>query len=202
MRTYFLALLASLVSSPLALATEGHLESLTTNGSGCPIQSDLKVPYAFDGQWLTVELNKAFSIKVDKGYGLSLEDSRKNCAITLQLQPPAGYRYAVERVVSWGTYQLSANDQFVGSLNGFFEGDGRTFSSSADAKGPSSTQNYTFDRNFSGSNMIWSECNKDSALTLNAALRVAPSNNNGKYATRSTGSLDRIAFRFVYQKCY
>ena len=202
MRTYFLALLATLASSPLAFATEGRLESLTTNGSGCPIQSDLKVPYAFDGQWLTVELNKAFSIKVVKGNGLSLEDSRKNCAITLQLQPPTGYRYAVERVVSWGTYQLSANDQFVGSMNGFFEGDGRTFSTSADAQGPSSTQNYTFDRNLSGSNLVWSDCNADSALTLNAALRVAPSSNNGRYATRSTGSLDRIAFRFVYQKCY
>ncbi len=202
MRTYLLALLTTLTSASFAQATEVRLDSIEANGSGCPIQNDKAIPYGFDGQWLTLELNQAYSIKVVKGSGISLEDSRKNCAITLNVQAPRGYRYAIERVVSWGSYQLGSNDQFVGSFDGFFAGSGDTFTSSSTANGPTGNQAYTFDRTFSGSNLVWSSCDDDRALTLNNAVRVAPRGNNGKFATWSTGSLDRIAYKFTYKACY
>lgn len=202
MKSMVFAGLATLSLSSLALATEARIHSVFTNGSGCPIQEGKKIPYGFDGHWLTVELNHAYDIKVVKGTGISLEESRKNCAITLDLEAP-GYRYAVERVVTWGKYQLAPNDRFDSSLIGFFEGEGETFSADADAFGPVwNQQNYTFDRTLSGSNLVWSECSTDRVLTLNTAVRVAPKGNAGKYANRSTGSLERVAFRFIYQKCY
>lgn len=196
MKSKIFAVLATLSFSSLALAAEGRLVSASANGSGCPVQDGKDIPYSFDGQWLTLEVSKAFKVKVEKGTGISLEDSRKNCAVTLELDAP-GYRYAVERVVAWGSYQLGANDQFVASLDGFFQGDGRTLSSSVEANGPTSLQNYNFDRTLG---LVWSECSTDRALTLNSAVRVAP-RANGKYTTASSGTLDRVAFRFVYQKC-
>jgi hypothetical protein len=202
MKSTIFAALATLSLSSLALATEARLNIVSTNGSGCPIQEAKKIPYGFDGHWLTVELNHAYPIKVAKGTGISLEESRRNCAITLDLDVP-GYRYAVERVVSWGTYQLAPNDQFVASLTGFFSGEGDTFSSETEAFGPVwNQQNYNFDRTLAGSNLVWSECNSDRSLTLNTAVRVAPKGNAGRYASQSKGSLDRVAFRFIYQKCY
>jgi hypothetical protein len=202
MKSKVFAALATFSLSSLALATEARIHDVSTNGSGCPVQEGKKIPYGFDGQWLTLELNHASPIKVVKGTGISLEESRKNCAITLELDAP-GYRYAVERVVTWGQYQLASNDQFVVSMNGFFQGDGATFSSQSEALGPVwSLQNYTFDRSLNGSNLVWSECDSDRALTLNTAVRVAPKGNGGRYASHSKGSLDRVAFRFIYQKCY
>ncbi|WP_141734557.1 DUF4360 domain-containing protein [Oligoflexus tunisiensis] len=202
MKSNVFAVLATLSLSSLALAAEARITSVSTNGSGCPIQNGKKIPYGFDGQWLTVELNHAYNIKVVKGTGISIEESRKNCAITLDLDVP-GYRYAVERVVSWGTYQLAPNDQFVATVNGFFSGDGDSFLSDSEALGPVwSQQNYTFDRALNGSNLVWSECHDDRSLTLNTAVRVAPKGNAGRYANQSKGSLDRVAFRFIYQKCY
>ncbi len=202
MKSKIFAALASLTLSSLALATEAQVKIISNNGSGCPFQEDKSIPSGFDGQWLTVELNQFNPIKVVKGTGISLEESRKNCAITLDVDAP-GYRYAVERVVTWGSYQLAANDQFVVSLDGFFQGEGETFSSDTEALGPVwNQQNYNFDRTLSGSNLVWSECNSSRALTLNTAIRVAPKGNSGRYANQSKGSLDRVAFRFIYQKCY
>lgn len=202
MKSKIFAALATFTLSSLALATEARLNIVSTNGSGCPVQEGKKIPYGFDGQWLTVELNQAYPIKVVKGTGISLEESRKNCAITLDVDAP-GYRYAVERVVTWGSYQLAANDQFVVSLDGFFQGEGQTFSSDTEAQGPVwSQQNYNFDRSLNGSNLVWSECNSSRTLTLNTAVRVSPKGNAGRYASQSKGSLDRVAFRFIYEKCY
>jgi len=202
MKSKIFAALATLSLSSLALATEARLTSFNTNGSGCPVQDGKKVPYGFDGQWLTVELNHAYNIQVVKGTGISLEESRKNCAITLDLEVP-GYRYAVERVVTWGTYKLAANDQFVATSSGFFAGSGSTFSTETEALGPIwSQQNYSFDSTLSASKLVWSDCDSDRALTLNTAVRVAPKGNAGRYANQSKGSLDRVAYRFIYQKCY
>jgi hypothetical protein len=202
MKSKFFAALATLTLSSLALATEARLNIVSTNGSGCPVQEGKTIPYGFDGQWLTVELNQAYPIKVVKGTGISLEESRKNCAIVVDVDAP-GYRYAVERVVSWGTYQLAPNDQFVASFDGNFQADAKTFSSDSEALGPVwNQQNYNFDRTLGGSNLVWSDCNESRTLTLNTAVRVAPKGNAGRYASQSKGSLDRVAFRLIYQKCY
>ncbi|HYX37538.1 MAG TPA: DUF4360 domain-containing protein [Oligoflexus sp.] len=202
MKSNFFAALATLSLSSMALATEARLEVLSTNGSGCPVQAGKTIPYGFDGQWLTVELNHAFHIKVEKGTGISLEESRKNCAITLDVQAP-GYRYAVERVVTSVSYQLAPNDQFVASLNGFFAGDGATFSSDSEVLGPVWKQeDRTFDQTLNGSNLVWSECNSNRDLTLNTAVRVSPKGNSGRNASQSYGTLKRAAFRFIFQKCH
>lgn len=200
MKSKVFAALATLSLSSFALAAE--VKVLNANGSGCPVQEGKSIPYGFDGQWLTLELNQAYPIKVTKGTGISLEESRKNCQIMVDVNAP-GYRYAVERVVTWGTYQLAANDQFVASFDGYFQAEGKTFSADSEVLGPVwSQQNYNFDRTLSGSNLVWSECNEDRILNLNNAVRVSPKGNGGRYATQSKGSLDRVAYRFIFQKCY
>ncbi len=102
MKSKIFAALASLTLSSFALATEARVSIVSTIGSGCQVPEGKSIPYGFDGQWLTVELNQFNPIKVVKGTGISLDESRKNCAITLDVDAP-GYRYAVERVVSWGS---------------------------------------------------------------------------------------------------
>lgn len=202
MKSKIFAALVTLSLSTLVLATEAHLTSFNSNGSGCPVQNGKKVPFDFDGQWLTVELNEAYSIQLVKGTGISLEESHKNCAITLDLEVP-GHRYAVERMVAWGTYQLAPNDQFVASINGFFAGSGTTFSTETEVLGPIWNQeSYAFDSTVSASKLLWSACDSDRALTLNTAVRLAPKGKAGRYANPSKGSLDRVAYRFIYQKCY
>lgn len=181
-------------------ARAARLQEINFNGSGCPTPD--APSYGFDGQWLTLDFDQVNrSVRVNKGSGTSLEESRRNCAATLNLETAQGYRFALERVVAWGQYKLGSGDQFTFDLRNFFQGAAPTAALDIDAQGPSGRQNYTFDRKISKEDLLWSACNSDRALTLNASLRVGPQAAGGDRDTSSQARLDKIAYRFVFQKC-
>lgn len=198
MKLYLAACVLALSAAPLASAAE--LISISSNGSACPIQNASSIPYGFDGEWLSLALHEAISFEVKKGPDISLEESRKNCAFTLRLRTP-GYRYAVERVLSWGSYQLADDDQFVFNLNGFFAGSRTAFTVNAVASGPNDSMNFGFDQTLHGSQLVWSSCGQERELTLNSSVRVSPSLVHPERDGQSNGSVQRLAIKFRFEAC-
>ncbi len=182
-------------------ANAARIESVTYNGSGCPVGSLSNIPDSFDGQWLTLDFARSNnSLRVAKGGDASLEESRRNCIVSLRLDNASDYRFAVQRVVSWGQYQIGDGDLFQFTLANFFEGQGTTKELEVSARGPSGWQSFTFDRNISDGDLLWSSCGLDRALSLNSSVRVGPTQ-DGSRETRSQGRLDKVAYRFTFQKC-
>ncbi len=201
MKRSMISFLASLSLSTLAMASGAQLRSVQSNGSGCPVQASGAIPYGFDGEWLTIDLSKA-QMNVARGEGISLEESRRQCAFTLDLKAPTGYRFALERAISWGQMDVSDGDQLHGTLEAFFAGAGSTNLLQASAEG-SDQNSFTFDRTLNPYDLNWSDCHKDRSLVVNTAIRV--SNNaapRARYQTYSAATEDKLALKFVFQKCH
>ncbi len=201
MKKLALALCLSSSVSSFAFASALQLRSVQSNGSGCPVSANTSIPYGFDGEWLSFDLQRNTDMQVARGTGISLEESRRQCAFTLDMKAASGYRFALERIVVWGNAQIGGGDQVLLGTDAFFAGSGATVSvDDSLSSGTGRNEPYVFDRWVSPPDQVWSDCRTDRALTINTALRIA-SQNQMRHVTYSTADQTKIAVKFTVQKC-
>ncbi|MBC7530073.1 MAG: DUF4360 domain-containing protein [Oligoflexus sp.] len=168
------------------------LPNVTFLGSGCPAASGADVHW--EGASLVVSFGE---MTAEKGQGVSLVLSRKNCAITLDLKTPKGLSYALAAYSATGYDDLADKDTRNVTLSNFFQGDGDTGTSSSEAVGPVA-DDFKVKHFNTLSTLLWSPCNVQRAQTFNAAIRIA---NGGDRAASSTTTLDNLRLYFIIKPC-
>lgn len=168
------------------------LPSVTFIGSGCPVDSGADVYW--EGASLVVSFGKMVA---EKGQGVSLLQSRKNCAITLDLKVPNGLSYALAAYSATGYDDLSDKDTRIFTLSNFFQGQGETGTSNSEKVGPLADDFKVIHYN-DHDGLLWSPCNVQRPQTFNAAIRIA---NGGDRAESSTATLDNLRLYFIIKQC-
>ncbi len=191
--TFAFATSAFAQSSSVSIsAGEATLPGISLLGTGCPANTGAEAHW--EGSALVVNFGKMVA---EKGQGVSLLESRKNCAITLDLDVPDGLSYAIAAYVATGYDQLSDKDSRNFTLSNFFQGQGQTGTSSSESLG---TSNHDFKlKHFnSDADIIWSPCNVQRAQTVNVALRIG---NGGDREASSSATLDNLRLYFTIKPC-
>jgi len=149
------------------------IKSLTAIGTGCPDPSTYSTNLSDDAQAFTITFS---SFIAEVGPGIPLSASRKNCAMTVVLDVPAGYTYSVGTFNYRGFMDLAENVKAEHKTQYSFQGQGKTGMFEAVEVGALSkdfvytdkiglTTVYTPD--------VWSPCNKERALVINPSIRVS-----------------------------
>jgi hypothetical protein len=105
----------------------------------------------------------------------------KNCAATVPLRVPAGYRFRVEQAGFSGTAHLETGVQATASSSVFYAGEAATLDLRADLAGPKDGA-YSLTDTASPS-APWSACGGDVLLVDNVGLTLDTSGNSGADAS-------------------
>lgn len=150
--------------SPLQGAS---VEVVTVNGSGCP-EGSVDVGRARDG---------SISLRYEEflartGEGASVLDFRKNCALSLQVDGPDGYSFAVRGVDHQGVAYLQDGVTGLLRTNYYIQGSTEDSTQEETFEGPyaslvSATENLSTDE------LVWTPCGEERNININIELRVS-----------------------------
>jgi hypothetical protein len=165
-----------------------HIRSINEAGTGCPagsVASNL-APDVTDVQF---EFD-SFVAQV----GASLLDQRKSCQITIDLAVPAGFTYAVDRVIAHGSVVLDGQDARakLGTMV-YFQGQQAEQIESSTFTGPAS-RDYETAFQEAVSSLVFSPCGAERALNLKLQLAVT-----GKQALATLDEIEPI--HLTWQRC-
>ncbi|KAG8780368.1 hypothetical protein FRC19_011016 [Serendipita sp. 401] len=179
-----------------------NITSIGVNGSGCPAGT---VFYLLNEQRTAVTLTFS-NYYASAGPGITIEQNRKNCVVTLGLDIPRCWNFAIVEVDYYGYYQLdkkvkaiqSACYHFLGGPQGCASS---TFPRPSDPPGPVPGKTYTItDLVAAGPSSVC--CRKDTILNINSAIRVDNSDNKAGSGYISTDILDfQTIYHFKWWKC-
>lgn len=181
---------ASAQSGSLSLGdASSGLPSVSFIGSGCAVDSGAAVHW--EGGALVISFGKMIA---EKGQGISLLESRKNCAITLDLKVPKGLSYSLAAYAVTGYDDLADKDTRSFTLSNFFQGQSQSGTSSENKVGPlaDAFHSYQFVKEDAA---VWSPCGVQRAQTINAALRIGSGGGDRQSSSASTLSSLRLVFR-------
>ena len=177
-----------------------EIRDMTYNGSGCPIGTIANV---------ISEDRKAFTLLFDSffaeaGPGLSLRDARKNCQITVDLDYPEGWTFALATFDYRGYAYMDERITATHSASYYFQGQAQTFTKSRDFVGI-----YEADYNFRDyvplDALNWAPCGAKRALNVNSAIKI---NNRANRRGEALMTVDSIDGEFgayhglVWRRCY
>lgn len=173
---------------PFMLVTAGHaaaqsapparsvkLKSIKYNGTGCPIGT-VAENISADNQAFTLTFSEFVA---EAGPNISPRNNRKNCQLTAVLSIPPGWQYTVGSFNYRGFIDVDYGVTATHTTSYYFQGQGQTGTFRSTQPGPySDAFTYTDKIGLSSSN-LWSPCNVERALNINAAIFVGvtdPSN--------------------------
>lgn len=161
------ALFASTVATePLAIPAERITVSVeTVNGSGCPAGT-ARVSAAADNTAFTVTYSDYYVLA---GAGAKPTESRKNCQLSLRVQIPQGFTFAVSQVELQGFAYLQPGATGSQHSHYYFMGTSQTTSVSHEFTGPYSDHWRTSDR---AAALVYAPCDQVRNLNVNTELRV------------------------------
>ncbi|MGP3971133.1 DUF4360 domain-containing protein [Streptomyces sp. 6N223] len=154
---------------------------VSVNGSGCPAGT-VKVGMASGGSTLTIVYSDFLAWA---GPGAAPEDIRKNCAIGLQVDAPAGYTYAIRGLDYDGFAHLENGAVGLQQAQYYFQGSTDGTEVEHDFSGP-------YDGSLSSSDdipqedLVWAPCDQTRNLNVNTELRVDP-------ASSGSGAVNMMA---------
>jgi hypothetical protein len=178
-------------TDPLAVRSVGF------NGAGCAEPTEIFMNVAEDNGSLTVTFGDRYRAAV--GVGSLPTDLRKNCSITLMLDVPVNYTYAIVETEQtgnasimegtnathrWSTYasgaisELPPTYKMIGPYDGFW-----------------TTSHLT-----APAAMVWHPCNEQRTVNLNTELKVNVGTSDPA-TTASYMSLRSSTYRLVWQAC-
>ncbi len=178
--------------APLMLASIAHAEvrpgenvpvepvqikKVLYNGSGCPLNT-VASNIADDKTSFTLTFSEFVA---EAGPNISLANGRRNCTMTLVLDVPAGWQYSVASFYYRGFMQLDEGIKAEHGADYFFEGQGLTGRFGTNKVGPLSSE-YVYNDNVGLASSIWSPCQEERALNINAKIRVSNTDTK-KYPT-------------------
>jgi hypothetical protein len=164
------------------------------NGSGCPAGSATVTPAA-DNTSFTV----AYSDYVaSAGHGARPTDFRKNCQLSLRINVPQGFTYAIARADYRGHARLAAGVTARQNAFYYFMGTAPTAEVSETFAGPFNGVWSTTD-SAQVAALVWAPCGATVNLNVNTDLRVDASGSDDNWAG-SYISMDttRGAVRTIY----
>ena len=164
---------------------------VSAGGTACP-QGSLTRDPATNGRSIVL---KTTGVDVYSTSDVRNSEIRKFCQMTINLEYPEGWTYALGRVNLRGTASIRSGSGTV-LASAWFQGDevgvefGRTF-----AEG--SVGDYHMVETLANEELIWAPCEKDRALNAKIEARVTPRAERYSFLTIQ----DRIRFRLRWQRC-
>jgi uncharacterized protein DUF4360 len=171
----------SLLVAPVTAATAASaptadtiaIESIATNGSGCPAGS-ASVTASADG---TLHVTFPSSYTARRGNGAPSADGRKNCLISIKASTPAGTAFTVSSATYTGSSALTSGAVASSNASYYFPGQTTTTSLQHPAAGAGTWT--TADSAADLAPLAATACSASGLLSVNTDLRV----------TSGTGSL-------------
>lgn len=201
------SLIASLVGSPVSAPAAATLSAppsdrvvidvVTVNGSGCP---------AGTASVTTASDNTAFRVTysdylAEVGGGADPTDVRKNCQLSLRVQVPQGFTFAIAQADYRGSAYLAAGASGLEQAGYYFQGSPQTTFVSHSFSGPFSDDWQTTDV----AALVFAPCGLQRNLNINSELRVAagtssPGTTSFMRMNSSDGSV-RTIYHLSWKQC-
>ncbi|MFF5208312.1 DUF4360 domain-containing protein [Streptosporangium sp. NPDC000396] len=168
-------LAASLMSGPAAQALTPDVDPpgrftvglVSLNGSGCPIGT-ATVSTSPDYTAFTVAYSKYLA---QVGMGAKPTDFRKNCQLTVQVNAPQGYTYAVVKADYRGYAYLAPGARGQQQASYYFQGMSNTSNVARSFSGPMD-DNWQVTDATNVESLVWSPCGEIRNLNINTQLKV------------------------------
>lgn len=182
---------ATMVATPAsarAAAPEGvSALVVTANGSGCPVAAGAAV-VSDGGDTVTLTSPAYFA---QAGGTARPTDIRRNCQLSVQINAPAGWTYAVSEVRSSGFAFLSAGATGISRVSLYFQGTSPTTARTNTFEGPSADRWQTTDT-IDAAALTFRPCGTQRNLNINTEVRVLrdtanPSSSSFMVRDQSTG---------------
>ncbi|TDD23031.1 DUF4360 domain-containing protein [Actinomadura sp. KC06] len=168
----------------------------TINGSGCPAGTTKVTPS---------HGNTAFTVTYDKyvawaGGGAPSTDFRKNCQLSVQVDAPEGYTYAVVGIESRGYAHLEAGATAVRRTNYYFQGNSESQTVTHTLKGPFD-DDWRFADKTDTQGRIFKPCGKDRNLNINTELRVDAGDSAKSSFIAMESARGNSVYHLVWKRC-
>lgn len=170
------ALAAVLCLSPNASAETNdapyeaaRVSIVSVNGSGCPAGT-VEVGMSSGNTTLTVSYSDYLA---RTGPGASPSDTRKNCALGLRVDAPAGYTYAIRGLDYDGFAHLERGVTGVQRSEYYIQGESGGTEVEHGFSGPYDGSLSSSDDIPSGE-LVWAPCGQQRNLNINTELRIDP----------------------------
>lgn len=166
----------------------------TANGSGCPAGTGTAT--STGGNSFTVISPAYFAWG---GGQASPTDFRKNCQLSVQVDRPEGWTYAVVRIDSSGFAYLGSGVRGLSRINLYFQGMSQTTSFSHAFTGPLAEAWQTTDTVREPA-LVYAPCDAERNLNINTELRVlggTPGPSVGNILLRDAATTVRL----TWQRC-
>jgi hypothetical protein len=144
------------------------IENVSFKGTGCADESTASVNISEDKQAFTVTFSEFLA---EAGVGIPASASRKNCALTLDLDIPAGWQFSIADFNFRGFMTLDQGISAEHSATYFLQGDPKQLKFASTNKGPFS-EDYVYTDTIGIGSQVWSACGIKRALSINTAIRV------------------------------
>ena len=158
---------AILASTPSGV----YIKDVKYNGTGCPRYS-VEQSLAPDSKAFTLTFSDYIA---EAGPGISLRDGRKNCQITVDLDFPAGWQYALMSFDYRGFAYLDKGVQAEQGVSYYFQGQGYTGRSKSKLNGVFD-DDWQFSDRIGLNAYVWSPCGEKRALNINSYIKVKVEN--------------------------
>lgn len=162
-----LALLATQAMATGVVAEGITLESAVAAGSGCPAGS-IEARLSDDKRTLELDFSR---FAAEAGPGITLSESRKNCAVLVDIRYPKGLSYAVKGLKVRGRTSLQAGATAVVTEKFHFQGQAATGTVSKTLEGPYAGS-FGLTEALEEEELVFSPCDLQRALTVNVSARV------------------------------
>ena len=164
---------AALISTNGSAAPGGvTLNSVTAGGSGCP-QGSVR------GFVDTASSKLILSFKdliAEAGHGLPISEQRKNCTISVDLQVPRGWSYALDSYAISGFVSLDHGVNARQRAETWFQGAGTRSITGTTSFFGSTHQSYRVTGSIPDSALVWSPCGVSRALNARISADVVARN--------------------------
>lgn len=165
---------------------------VTINGSGCPAGAGTAT-LSDELDVLTITSPAYFA---SAGGGARPTDFRKNCQLSLQIERPAGWTYAVSQVTANGFAALLEGATGLSRVNIFFQGSSASTTVSRTFTGPLVDQWQAVDT-VDPATLNFAPCGVERNLNINTELRVTapPNATTSNFMVRDPFSSYRLSWR-------
>lgn len=196
--------LASLLAAPVTIESPATppsgkvtVEVATVNGSGCPAGTVAVAPSS-DNTAFTVTYS---SYLAERGPAAGPTDFRKNCLLSLKINVPSGFTYAVYRADFRGYAELGVGGRAQQRASYWFMGTSPTTTVSHSFSGPFADNWQTGDQAEQAS-LVYAPCGEVRNLNVNTDLRVYGPAKETNYITMDStdGSVSTI-YHFAWRRC-
>ena len=143
------------------------ITNLTYNGSGCPLGT-IAQTISSDKKAFTLLFD---SLLAEVGPGVSLREGRKNCQITMDLDYPGDWTFAIANFDYRGYMYLDKDVEATQAANYYFQGQQNTLNVDDTKKG-FADQDYHFRHTIPVDGLNWAPCGAKRALNVNTSIKI------------------------------